>query len=372
MDFNLSGEQQMLTDMLGRFLAERYDLTVRDGIAFSETGWSPQLWRQMAELGIIGAILSENAGGFAGDAFDIGAVFERLGGALVVEPFLSVLMAGRAIAGAGGAFDRLPLIGAGEIIPAFAHQEAGKFFHTESVQTQASRNGDGWRLSGKKIVVPQLAAADIIVVSARSSAPQAAEEISLFLVDPRSSGVELESYALIDGGRGGDLLLANAPATLLGAEGQATPVIADAVAAGIVALAWEAVGIMDVLKSMMLEFLRTRQQFDRPIGKFQAVQHRMATIAMEIEQARSSAINAAAALDGPHIPRDRAGSAAKYTIGRVGTIVAEEVIQLHGGIGMTWELPLSHYAKRLVMIGHQLGDEDDHLDRFVALARQSA
>ncbi len=145
--------------------------------------------------------------------------------------------------------------------------------------------------------------------------------------------------------------------------------IEAAVAAGIVALGAEAVGILDVIKDSTLDYLRTRVQFGVPIGKFQALQHRMATVALDIEQARSAVINAAAALDGDRLTRERAVSAAKVTLGRVGTLVAEESIQLHGGIGMTWELPLPHFAKRLIMIGHQLGDEDHHLERYVRLGQ---
>jgi alkylation response protein AidB-like acyl-CoA dehydrogenase len=159
------------------------------------------------------------------------------------------------------------------------------------------------------------------------------------------------------------------PATaLLGAEGQGLPVLEQAVAWGLLALCAEAVGAMEVTKQMTLEYLRTRKQFGVPIGSFQALQHRMADVLLEIEQARSAVINAAAAMHEERVTRERALSAARYSIGRIGTKVAEESIQLHGGIGMTWELPMAHYAKRLVMIDHQLGDEDHHLARYMALA----
>ena len=190
--------------------------------------------------------------------------------------------------------------------------------------------------------------------------------IGLFLVEAGAPGLAIRGYPMIDGGRGGELTLSNTPATLLAEDGFS--LVEDAVAAGVVALSWEAVGIMDRMKADTLDYLRTRKQFGVPIGKFQALQHRMATVALEIEQARSAAINASVSLDDPRIKRERAISAAKYTIGRVGTLVVEEAIQLHGGIGMTWELPLSHYAKRLTMIGHQFGDEDHHLARFTALS----
>ena len=157
---------------------------------------------------------------------------------------------------------------------------------------------------------------------------------------------------------------------LLGTEGQGLPVLEQAVGCGVLALCAESLGAMDVAKQSTLEYLQTRKQFGKPIGSFQALQHRMADVLLEVEQARSAVINAAAALDGDRLTRERALSAAKYTIGRIGTLVAEESIQLHGGIGMTWELPLSHYAKRLVMIDHQFGDEDHHLARYMALTAE--
>ena len=176
---------------------------------------------------------------------------------------------------------------------------------------------------------------------------------------------------MIDGGRGGELALHDvmlSPDALIGQEGGGFGMIEATIAAGIVALSAEAVGIMDWIRDATVDYLRVRQQFGTALGKFQAIRHRMATMLLEIEQARSSAINAAAALSAGRLLRERATSAAKVTIGRVGTLVAEEAIQLHGGIGMTWDLPLAHYAKRLVMIGHQLGDEDYHLERFTKLA----
>lgn len=162
------------------------------------------------------------------------------------------------------------------------------------------------------------------------------------------------------------------PGALLGAAGEALPNIERAVASGVVALCWEAVGVMEYLKTATIEHLRTRHQFGGPIARFQALRHRLVTLAIEIEQARSAAILGAAALEGPPEEREKAVSAAKLTIGRVGTLVAEESIHMHGGMGMVWELPVSHYAKRLVMIGHQLGDEDHHLTRYIRLRDEFA
>jgi alkylation response protein AidB-like acyl-CoA dehydrogenase len=368
MDFHHSEDRQMLADTLGRYLQQRYPIDIRNGIGGSDAGWSRDHWAALAELGIVGALFGEEAGGFGGSGFDIAAVFEQLGKALVVEPFLGTLMAGQALAKAGGQEALLGEVVAGSALVAFAHEEPQSRYDLADVETRAARRGDGWALTGVKAVVPQIEAADRILVSARiAGAPGDEAGIGLFLVDRPASGLAVRGYPLIDGGRGGELTLDATPATLVAENGY--PLIEAAVAAGIVALAWEAVGVMDVLKASTLDYLRTRKQFGVPIGKFQALQHRMATVALEIEQARSAAINAADALEGDRQARERAVSAAKYTIGRVGTLAAEEAIQMHGGIGMTRELPLSHFAKRLTMIGHQLGDEDHHLGRYIALGR---
>jgi alkylation response protein AidB-like acyl-CoA dehydrogenase len=364
MDFHHSEDRQMLADTLGRYLQQRYPIDVRNRISGSDEGWSREHWAALSELGVVGALFGEEAGGFGGTGFDIAAVFEQLGKALVVEPFLGTLMAGRMLAKAGGQHALLGDAIAGTTILAFAHDEPQSRYDLADVATRAMRNGDGWVLTGIKAVVPQIEAAEDVLVSARIDGEPGDESgIGLFLVDKAAAG--LRGYPMIDGGRGGELTLNATPATLITEDGHA--LIEDAVAAGIVALAWEAIGVMDVLKASTLDYLRTRKQFGVPIGKFQALQHRMATVALEIEQARSAAINAADALGKDRRTRERAVSAAKYTIGRVGTLAAEESIQMHGGIGMTWELPLSHFAKRLTMIGHQLGDEDHHIGRFVAL-----
>ena len=362
MNFNHSEDRQMLADTFGRYLQQRYPIATRHAISASDAGWSREHWAALANLGIVGALFVEHAGGFGGGGFDVAAVFEQLGTALVVEPFLSTLMAGRALAKTGGQEALLGEVIAGSAILALAHDEPQSRYDLAEIETCGTRDGDGWTLTGAKAVVPQIESATHIIVSARVD-----DGIGLFLVAADAAGVTMRGYPMIDGGRGGELALKAAPATLIAEDG--LPLIEDAVAAGIVALAWEAVAVMDTIKDSTLDYLRTRKQFGVAIGKFQALQHRMATVALEIEQARSAAINAAAALDEPRTLRERAASAAKFTIGRVGTIVAEEAIQLHGGIGMTWELPLSHYAKRLIMIGHQLGDEDHHLGRFVDLGR---
>ncbi|MBP6542207.1 MAG: acyl-CoA dehydrogenase family protein [Piscinibacter sp.] len=375
MNFQHTDDRRMLADSLNRFVAEQYVFETRDRIAKSPEGYSPDLWRQFADLGVIGALFSEDDGGFAGGGFDIAVVFEALGRGLVVEPFLGTVLAGSAIAHAGSPAQKslLAEIIGGTRIAAFAHAEAEAHHELARVQTRARRDGTSWVLDGVKAVVAHGEQADVFVVSARSAgAVDDATGLSLFLVPAATPGLTLRGYPNIDGGRAAELTLAGVTLgadTLLGAEGAGSATIEHSVGKGVLALCAEAVGAMDVAKDATLEYLRTRKQFGVPIGSFQALQHRMADLLVEIEQARSAVINAAAALDGERMTRERALSAAKFTIGRVGTRVAEECIQLHGGIGMTWELPLPHYAKRLVMIDHQLGDEDHHLARYIALGR---
>ena len=376
MNFEHSDDRRMLAESLGRFIREQYAFETRDKIAKSTRGYSPELWATFAELGAIGALFSEEDGGFGGGAFDIAVVFEQLGRGLVLEPFLSsAVLAGGAIAAAGNLAQRELIAGLidGTHIGAFAHGEPDSLYELSRVATRAQRRADGWVLDGSKAVVMQAEAADFFVLSARTAGAVDDEAgISLFIVPANTPGLSLRGYPTIDGSHAAELTLHGAEVgvdALLGAESEGFATLERAVGNGVLALCAEGLGAMDAAKEATLEYLRTRKQFGVLIGSFQALQHRMADLLLEIEQARSAVINAAAALSAGRVARERALSAAKLTIGRVGTRVAEECIQMHGGIGMTWELPLAHYAKRLVMIDHQLGDEDHHLERWIALGR---
>jgi alkylation response protein AidB-like acyl-CoA dehydrogenase len=376
MNFEHTEDRRMLADSLGRFLRDEYSFETRNRISKSAQGWSPQHWKKIAEIGAMAALFGEDDGGYGGSGFDIAAVFEQFGRALVVEPLLGTLLVGRAIAAAGSDAQRgrLEQIVAGDCVAAFAHAEPDAHYELARVSTRARREGAGWVLDGAKAVVVQAEAAQVLLVSARSGGQVEDEAgISLFLVPVATPGVTLRGYPTIDGARAAEVTLKGVVLgrdALLGTEGGGYALLERAADAAIVALSAEAVGAMDAAKEATLDYLRTRRQFGVPIGSFQALQHRMADMLLEVEQARSALINAAAALDEPDRgKRERAMSAAKFTIGRVGTLVAEESIQLHGGIGMTWELPLAHAAKRLVMIDHQFGDEDHHLERYAALGR---
>jgi hypothetical protein len=372
MNFEHTEDRRMLADLLQRYVAEQYPIEKRHAIAKSDEGFSREQWKQFAELGVIGALFAAEQGGFGGGGFDIAVVFEALGRGLVLEPFLPTLLAGSALAQGGPRWsEALAALIAGECIATLAHEEAESHYSLQRVTTTARRAGADYVLNGRKAVVPFGAQAELLVVSARTAgAVDDADGLSLFVVPAATPGLRVRAYPTIDGGHAAEVVLEDVklPASaLLGAEGEGLALLEYAVGRGVLALCAEALGAMDTAKAMTIEYLQTRRQFGKPIGSFQALQHRMADVLLEIEQARSAVINAAAALDGERIARERALSAAKYSIGRIGTLVAEETIQLHGGIGMTWELPLPHYAKRLVMIDHQLGDEDHHLARFIAL-----
>lgn len=339
----------MFSDMLARYLADKKA--------------ENDIWAGIANLGVIAALLPEEAGGFGGGGFDIATVFEQMGYALLREPLLATLVAMRLLDGRAlpdGVLD-------GSRIASFALGEPQSGYSLSDVETIATPSNGSWQLNGRKSVVPYLDRASLLVVSARLHEwPGDEARIGLFLVEADEATQARAPYPTVDGGAAGELTMVNCHAELITDDGR--PVIERAAATGIVALSWEAVGLIDRLLKMTFDHLRTRQQFGQPIGQLQALRHRVATLALEAEQARSAAINAAASLDSSRESRERAVSAAKYTIGRIGALVAEEAIQLHGAIGMTWELPLAHYAKRLIMIDHELGDEDHHLARFAALS----
>lgn len=379
MDFTHTEERRMLGETIARFLADNYTMETRNKLAESDEGFSRDYWARMAELGIIGALFSEEDGGFGGKGFDISAVFEELGRAAVVEPFLqSGVLGGGLIAALGSDAQKAVLesVMAGETLVALAHGEPEGRYELAEVATRAEQEGSGWKLAGQKAVVTSGDSADLLVVSARvSGALDDPDGIALFLVDANAEGIERRGYPTMDGGRAAEIALNGVTvegSALLGKPGAAYEALEAACAAATLAICAEAVGAMEASKELTLEYLRTRTQFGRPIGQFQALQHRMADVLIEIEQARSSVINAAGHLDADRLTRERSVSAAKNMIGRVGKLVAEETIQLHGGIGMTHEYALPHFAKRIVMIDHMLGDSDHHLQRYIELAREAS
>ena len=345
MDFNHTEDRRMISDSLRRYLAEQYDNEFRNKIAYEAPFHDASKWAELAELGILGALVSEADGGFGGDGFDISVVFEELGRGLCAEPMLANLMALRLYA-AFGKSERVDAIIAGAERAALAVWESDAFATLEDI----SMTG-GETLSGRKTVVYGGNSADHLLVVARTAAGKTG------LYEVAAADAEVLSYAMIDGGGAAEIVLDNTPATLIADDAEAA--VNAALDAGRLALCAEAVGIMDVLRDTVKDYLMQRQQFGRPIAMFQALQHRLVDFSIEIEQARSIVILASSKLDAQdralHIAR------AKNLIGRAGKLVAEEAIQMHGGIGMTWEYAPSHYAKRLTMLDAQLGDTEDQL-----------
>lgn len=361
MKFKHTEDRQMLVDMIARYLQNEYTIADRNKAAETDLGFAPDQWSAMAELGIFGAFFGEEQGGFGGSGFDVAAVFEELGRALVVEPLLdNVVIPGRILLGVGDQA-RLTEVMDGSLRLAVSLEEHNVL--------SATKSGARWVVSGTASMVKFAHGSDCVLVAAQTGID--AHQLSLFLVPKDAPNLQFEHHALFDGGSVSDVTLNGVnlcEADLIGPLDGASDTIADARAWGCLGLCAEALGIMEKIKLDTLDYLRTRKQFGAEIGQFQALQHRMAQILLEIEQARSAVINAAAAMTQTQDQRDRMVSAAKYSIGRIGTLVAEDAIQMHGGIGMTWEYDMGHFAKRLVMIDHALGDTDYHLARFMALS----
>ena len=377
MDFTLTEDRAMLQDMLRRFFADTYGHEKRRAVLAEGRPFDSAVWAQLAELGILGALFSEAQGGFAGAGFDIALVFEELGRAGAIEPLLSSAILGGGLVAALGTADQQALLAqviSGETRLAFAHSEPGSRYDLENVSLNAV-GGDQITLTGTKTHVLGGAEAETVILSAREAGlPGDKAGISLFLVPRQAAGLRVEQHVTVDGFSAATLTLdgVTVPASArLGAAGAAFDAIEDITARATLAVCAEALGAMESAKAMTITYLKERQQFGRPIGKFQALQHRMADLLMEVEQARSAVVNLAGHLDAPRAVRERHVSATKNLIGRVGAMVAEETVQLHGGIGMTDEYALSHFTRRIVMIDHLFGDVDHHLERFIQLGMEA-
>jgi alkylation response protein AidB-like acyl-CoA dehydrogenase len=389
-DFNYSNEQIALQETLQRFISRDYGFQRRRALARSDLGFSAEAWAQYAELGLLSLPFPESFGGLGGNAVDIMLVMEQIGRGLLLEPFLStVVMCGGLIRDAGSdplKANLLPRIGTGELKLALACYEAAGRYDLSRVECAAVRHGRGWRLSGRKIVVLDAASADYFLVSARGGGEEGNGEagngeagngeagsagqrdISLFLVERAAAGLSLYSYPTQSGGRAADLRLDDVVLgadALIGAPGDGLGIVERAVDKGVAALCAEAVGIIEALNEATLNYLKTRKQFGVAIGRFQALQHRMADMFIAAEQSRSMAVNAAVYADSEDAEaRRRAVSGAKAYIGRAARLVGQEAVQMHGAVGVVDDVIVSHYFKRLTMIGMSLGDVDHHLARF--------
>jgi pimeloyl-CoA dehydrogenase small subunit len=375
MDFDLSDEQRLLADSVTRLLADQYGFEARKGYQKQAQGWSTELWSRFAELGLLGLPFGEDYGGFGGGPLETMLVMEQFGHALVLEPYVAtVVLAGTAIREGGTNEQKqalLPQIAEGALKLAFAHGERQARYDLTDVMTTATRDGKGWVLDGAKSVVTHGDCADQLVISARTAGERdASAGITLFLVDANAPGVARRGYAMRDEQRAADIALSNvhvAEADVLGEVGDGLPVIERVVEAGIAATAAEAVGAMAAMNDLTLEYSRTREQFGKPIGSYQVVQHRLADMFMSMEQGRSMAMLAAMSVNqADSVERARSIAMAKVGVGQACRYVSQSAVQMHGGIGMTEEYAVGHYFRRCMVIERLFGDPAYYLARLSA------
>ena len=376
MNFDFSEEQVMLRDSVARFVQDDYDFDTRRAIVASDAGMDAAHWKTFAELGWLSVPFAEEHGGFGGGPVDLMLMMEAFGRGLVVEPyFATVVLFGGLLRAAGSDAQQgelIPRIIEGSLLGAFAYTERQSRFELTDVLTRATANGDGYRLNGEKVVVSNGANADTLIVAARTAGEQCdANGISLFLVAADAPGVERVSYRLMDGQKVANIRFSDVAleaSALLGELHGGLPVIERLMLEAVVALSAEALGLMGQLNSKTLEYTKTREQFGAAIGSFQALQHRMVDTFMSYEQAKSMLYRAVCALDNGDEDARRVVHALKVMTHKCGKHIFEEAIQLHGGMGMTDELDIAHYAKRLMMINTTFGDRDYHQSQFNALS----
>jgi alkylation response protein AidB-like acyl-CoA dehydrogenase len=378
MDFEFSEEQQQLHDTVDRYLNEQYAFEKFRAVNASAEGWDKATWKGLADLGVLAINVPEEQGGLGFGPLENLALMGACGRSLLLEPFLSSAIIAtavlRAYAGVAAAADMLQKMASGDAIAALAHYESDSRFETQWVTTRAQKSADGYTLDGHKAVVMHAAAADTLLISARTAgSPGQCQGVSLFMVPRAAKGLTLESYPTIDGQRAADVYLkgVQVPADArLGDEGSALPHIDAAIDIGIAALCAEAVGVMQALVDATVNYVQNRQQFGVAIGRFQALQHRIADMLIHLEQARSmSYLAALRCTDENVVQRRRALSASKAVVGQSCRFVAQQAVQLHGGMGMTDELVVSHWFKRLTAAELMFGDSETHLQRYAALTR---
>ena len=372
MNFDLSEEQQLLKDSVERFVNDNYDLDTRQSLSKNDAGFSDTYWQTMAELGWLGVTVPEAQGGFGGNQADTMVLMEAFGKGLVLEPFFASAVLGTRAIVAGGSPQLqarlLPNMVSGECRLGLAYAEEQSRFDLEDVVTRATPQDSGFVITGHKSMVQHGGSADQLVVSTRTSGGQRDENgITLFLVDTKAEGVTVDSFPTVDGQQASEITFENVYVgadNMLGELDHGFTLLQDIAIDGILALAAEAVGAMEILYKDTVDYTQERVQFDHSLADFQVLQHRMVDMFMEYEQCKSMLYRAT--LEVVQNGRDamRTVHALKYMVGKIGTFIAENAVQLHGGMGVTEELRIGHYFKRLLVIDAQFGNSDHHLSCF--------
>jgi len=372
MDFSFTEEQTLLRNTVQSLLQDKYDFDTRRKVAKSADGWRPEIWAQFAELGLLAAPFSEEMGGLGGGAIETMIVMEEFGRHLVIEPYVeTVVIAGGFLREGGSPAQQeahIPGIVGGETVWAFAYAEPQGRYNLADLTTTAKKDGSGYTINGYKAVVLGAPWAQKLIVTARTSGGQRDRDgVSVFIVDKSAAGVSTRDYPTVDGRRASEITFENVKVdadALIGQEGKGLALVEKIADQAIAALSAEAIGCMKELNTATVEYCKTRKQFGVPIGKFQVLQHRMVDMFMAYEQSVSMTYMVNLKLEEGDAERTRAAAGAKVQIGKAGRFVGQQAVQLHGGMGMTDELNVGHYFKRLTMIDTQFGNVDYQLKRY--------
>ena len=372
MDFSFTEEQTLLRNTVQSLLQDKYDFETRRKVSKTAEGWRPEIWAQFAELGLLAAPFSEEMGGLGGGAIENMIIMEEFGRHLVVEPYVeTVVIAGGFLRDGGSAAQQeahIPGIIGGETVWAFAYAEPQGRYNLADLTTTAKKDGSGYTINGYKAVVLGAPWAQKLIVTARTSGGQRDRDgVSVFIVDKSAAGVSTRDYPTVDGRRASEITFENVKVdgdALIGAEGKGLPLVEKITDQAIAALSAEATGCMKELNTATVEYCKTRKQFGVPIGKFQVLQHRMVDMFMAYEQSVSMTYMVNLKLEESDAERTRAAAGAKVQIGKAGRYVGQQAVQLHGGMGLTDELNVGHYFKRLTMIDTQFGNIDYQLKRY--------
>ena len=375
MDFTFNEEQSLIQDQVDQFILKEYDWETRQSLSHSDLGFGQENWQKFAELGWLGISVSEDSGGFGGSAIESMLIMEAFGKGLVVEPFLeTMIISGGILDDHGSAEQKSSLLEpaiAGNMQLALAYAEPQSRFNLSDVVTEAKADGDNFTLNGYKSVVMNGPSANKIIVSARTSGSQLDENgITLFVIDSEASGLNKANYKTVDGRRASDLTIENVSVSrddIVGELDSGYEILDSAIDKAILAISAEAVGAMEVLYKTTVEYTKTREQFGTAIGKFQVLQHRMVDMFMEYEQCKSLLYMATMKHQEGAVDSKKAISGLKYQVGKAGKFIGQQAVQLHGGMGVTDELNVGHYFKRLTTVGTIYGNTDYHLKKYTSL-----